>query len=770
MKKTLVIILSAWSFSTFSQANFYQWADQVGGINNDAVISVAADSVGNTYSYGYSSSTTAVDFDPGSGTFLGPVGSCKFILKLNASGGLVWAKFLVGTNDFLFGRLQIDKTGNVYIIDRFRTFSSVVDFNPGAGTVNLSSSVGSAFILKLDNGGNYVWVKTFDPVAAGSIYPMGRDVDIDDAGNVYCLLRYTGTMDVNPGAATLTYGSGSPGSVSSSVVVKLDVSGNFVWATNQGTFQGSSTYSYDLNSIEVNAAGNVFVAGDYSPSAGTAGSYELYFAMINSGGAMTAARSSDGTGGMASLLDMCMDKDGNLLLTGNFSGTVNFNSIGSYNYTSSGSVDVFIMKYSAFGAVIWIKTMGGTNHQDYGTGLASDSDANVYCTGYFQSSVFDADPGTGVHNLPLFASKDAFVVCLTSSGNFSWAKSFGGFENETPSGITLDTQRNVYIGGNFDGNCDFDPDAAVANLTTNGATDGFVLKLSNCIYNAPDICLVTVDSLADNNVIYWDKAMYPLADSFIVYRYDALSTNYLPIGSIAMSDPNNFLIDTARNVAGPNGGNPQYSSYKYKMAIRGACGDLGTLGLYHESIFIQQNSQNFSWNAYAIEGQSSPASGYQFLRDNNNTGTWQVLVNTGGLSTTDPNYASYPNGNWRVDALGFSCMSTARLNGSNQAMGAINTSRSNIKSPTSTIGIKGYTDVLKVNVYPVPADESITVEVKDISGTVTIVMENMLGQLVYKVASKEEKTIIWCAGMKPGVYSVIVRSAKSQTIRKVIVQ
>ena len=100
-------------------------------------------------------------------------------------------------------------------------------------------------------------------------------------------------------------------------------------------------------------------------------------------------------------------------------------------------------------------------------------------------------------------------------------------------------------------------------------------------------------------------------------------------------------MDTAFSVGGPNGGNPLYSSWFYKLAIKDTCGNIGAMSPYHQTMFLQENSANFSWNAYTVEtGQANPVVGYSFLRDDNNTGVWHILANIAGTSSTDPNYPS----------------------------------------------------------------------------------------------------------------------------------
>ena len=161
---------------------------------------------------------------------------------------------------------------------------------------------------------------------------------------------------------------------------------------------------------------------------------------------------------------VAVDSSGNMYTTGVFQGTVDFDpGAGTANLTSAGSDDVFVSKLDASGNYVWAQRFGDTR-DDYGYSVAVDSSGNVYTTGYFSGTV-DFDPGVGTANLTTGRNPNVFVSKLDASGNYVWAKQFGGTSNDYGYSVAVDSSGNVYTTGFFAGTADFDPGAGTANLT-----------------------------------------------------------------------------------------------------------------------------------------------------------------------------------------------------------------------------------------------------------------------------------------------------------------
>jgi len=232
----------------------YIWAKSMGGIEHESSTTIKVDSLGNVYTTGQFYGTT--DFDPGAGTAnLTSFGDADiFISKLDSSGNYVWAKSIGGADIDNGASLAFDSSNNVYVTGGF---IGMVDFDPGAGTTNITS-VGNTdiFILKLDSNGNYVWTKQIEGTGHNE---TGSSIFIDSSDNIYTTGYFNGTADFDPGVGTTSVASVGEYDI---FILKLDSEGGYEWVESAGGL------SFDTgNSIYVDADGVVYIAGNYKNSA-----------------------------------------------------------------------------------------------------------------------------------------------------------------------------------------------------------------------------------------------------------------------------------------------------------------------------------------------------------------------------------------------------------------------------------------------------------------------------------------------------------------------
>lgn len=458
------------------------WAKSMGGSGFDRGESIAIDAQNNVYTLGYFTQT--VDFDPGSGTFeVTAQGEADiFLTKFDASGNFVWAK-TIGSNDSEYpDTLVLDTSGNLLITGYFETD---LDFDPGAGTQILTSAGNlDAFVLKLNAEGNYLWAKSF-----GSSSPdRGRGIAVDNSGNVVTIGYFNNTVDFDPGAGTANLTSFGDEDI---FIVKLDANGNYLWAKQLG-----GTREDFPNAVAVDAAGNVYSTGsytnsapDFDPGSGTfllesAGTLDkMFVSKLDADGNFVWAKQANGSHYNVGN-DIAIGPNGEVLVTGYFYATQDFDpGAATFELTSEGLADAYILKLETNGNFVWAKRMGGPVYEE-GVSIKTDSNGGIYTTGRFEETV-DFDPNGGTANLTSAGFIDVFVQHLNASGNFQWASSVGGQDEDRGLGIAVDNEGKVLCTGYFNTTADFDPGSGVFNLTSQGEMDVFILKLENAPLGIP---------------------------------------------------------------------------------------------------------------------------------------------------------------------------------------------------------------------------------------------------------------------------------------------
>ncbi|MCK9400048.1 MAG: SBBP repeat-containing protein, partial [Bacteroidales bacterium] len=325
------------------------WAKQMGSgdVGHAYGFSIAVDSSQNVITSGYFYGR--VDFDPGLGTYnLTCTSYDVFIQKLDANGNFIWAKQIIGTETKIAYSMATDVSGNIYASGYFK---GTVDFNPDKRLKYNLTSYGDydAFVLKLAGNGDFIWAKQI----GGSEQDLSYSIALDPSGYLYATGHFYGTVDFNPGTGTYTMTSFGG---NDAYVLKLDLSGNFVWAEQIG---GAS---YD--------------------SAG----------------------------------DIIIDGEGNFYVSGYFYSTTDFDPGADTCYlTANGHDDSFVFKSDTDGNLLWVTQTGGPGW-DYSMSLALDASGNIFNVGSFEETADFNPTGNGFMEMTNLGVRDMFVQKLNPSG------------------------------------------------------------------------------------------------------------------------------------------------------------------------------------------------------------------------------------------------------------------------------------------------------------------------------------------------------------------
>jgi hypothetical protein len=125
---------------------------------------------------------------------------------------------------------------------------------------------------------------------------------------------------------------------------------------------------------------------------------------------------------------------------------------------------------------IWGKSFGGPSF-DQPIGIVTDSDGNLITTGVFMQSI-DVDPSEDSYTLVSSNGLSTFIQKLNSQGEIVWGVSIESNIAVESKSIACDSDNNIYILGQFNGEVDFNPSAGTTIIESNGASDIFLLKLN----------------------------------------------------------------------------------------------------------------------------------------------------------------------------------------------------------------------------------------------------------------------------------------------------
>jgi hypothetical protein len=339
--------------------------------------------------------------------------------------------------------IAIDSAGNTYEVGRI-TNSGTTDFNPSASTFNVSNSTAQIqiFIRKLDPNGNFLWMRTAtSSVTASTIYV--RNVVVDKDQNVILCGIFTRTVSFNPGGLVSVANDGQ----TDSFIYKLNANGNLIW--------------------------------------------------------LKTLRSTGSTGsGNVECLNLAIDSMNNVVASGGFTGTADFNPSDTVNFSlNSGTIGLsFLLRLTETGDFV--------NAVKIGTNATCGIQEMTISTADKLSAVFnyqngsgignDVDPGAGVLTFP---SSRKILLQFNPDFTLNWGQTIMTYNVNTTMHLTEDAAGDLYTAVSFKGTFDFDPGLPVNNFSSfNASTFG------NCIskFTSSGTYLWTKQFVANDEVVLND--------------------------------------------------------------------------------------------------------------------------------------------------------------------------------------------------------------------------------------------------------------------------
>jgi len=360
-----------------------------------------------------------------------------WLLKFNAESQMQWNKTYGGSQDDRGRDIIQTQDGGYAILGS--SFSSDNDVTSNAGQLDY-------WLAKLDASGSISWQKSF----GFSGTDIGISV-IQTNDNGYLI---SGVLDV-----TASGGEGNTSKTSSLHaggdywVIKLNASGDLQWSK---FFGGLFT---DTPEGIVETDDNAFIIAGGSDSADTditnnKGSYDFWVIKISNTGALIWEKSFGGDE-IDEARAITKSGDGNFIIAGDT------RSMDQDVSNNSGAADLWIVKISPAGEMLWEKTIGGSSF-DVARAIVKTQDGGFLLSGSSRSSDGDVEINKG--------QNDAWVLKVDSEGSLEWETTVGGSNIDFAYSVAELNDKTVVAVG--------DASSDDGDLTENrGFTDLLIIKI-----------------------------------------------------------------------------------------------------------------------------------------------------------------------------------------------------------------------------------------------------------------------------------------------------
>lgn len=250
--------------------------------------------------------------------------------------------------------------------------------------------------------------------------------------------------------------------------------------------------------IVVDAAGNVYVAGDAAPASGSVGldfplspgavltdlrggssasrGRDIFVAKLDPTGSALLWLTYLGGSGTDDLASLALGPDGSLYVSGRTTSTDLPVTTGAAQPTLAGGVDAFVARLAPDGAALTYLTYLGGTGSDHPNALAVDASGHAYVAGTTDSSNYPTTAGA-YRTTRNGSAADAFVTKLAPSGtSLVFSTYFGGTGVDQAFSVSVASGGEVVIAGQTTSTNL--PLAAAYQPTLLGATDVFVTRFN----------------------------------------------------------------------------------------------------------------------------------------------------------------------------------------------------------------------------------------------------------------------------------------------------
>lgn len=248
------------------------------------------------------------------------------------------------------------------------------------------------------------------------------------------------------------------------------------------TYLGGSGFDSG-SAVAITPDGSVYVAGytesaDFPVAAGqtAGGSGDAFVTKFSSDGSQIAFSAYLGGTGTDAAAGIGVDSAGRVVVSGRTDST-DFPTLNGFQTQLGGDTDGFVVRLNSTGSTLEYGTFLGGASTDGASRLTLDAADDIYVTGYTGSTDFPVTEGAV--QTQFSGDYDAFAVKIAGvGGDLLFSTYLGGRDGDSGSGIAVDSNFDIYVGGSTDsGDFPVTPGTLVNTFQGGRFGDAFIVKL-----------------------------------------------------------------------------------------------------------------------------------------------------------------------------------------------------------------------------------------------------------------------------------------------------
>ena len=490
----------------------------------------------------------------------------------------------------------------------------------------------------------------------------------------------------------------------------------------QKTIGGSAG---DFSTVFEATSDGGFILGGYSNSnisgdktENSNGGTDIWIVKIDASGNIIWQNTIGGSGD-DSLISLKQTSDGGFIVGAGSDSNIS----GDKTENSRGGLDYWILKLNGTGDIIWQKTYGGAQ-PEFDTYVVQTTDGGYFVGGYSDSDI------SGDKTSPTNGQRDYWALKLDGNGTIVWQNSIGGSLVDRPQ-AAFETNDGGFLMGGFSNS----PISGDKSEPTQGGNDYWIVKLDA------------------SGVVQWENTIGG-NDSDVLRDVIQTADNGYLLGGYSKS-----------NISGDKNENSQ-GDFDFWIIKVDASGNLiwqNTIG--GSGIDYPRDIKQLNDGTYMIAGWSnSNISGDKTENSNGGYDYWLVKLNASGsiISQNSIGGSADESGSYIIPTadgnFAMFCSSDSNISGDKSENNKGLDDYWVFKTTPAILGVSQNNFGPDLSAYPNPTTGRFTINLGETYSETTVIITNMLGQIVSSSIFKNKKLLETEINGASGMYLATVKT------------